>query len=230
MKPRNTYDECADQYVAMVQERNECFDSDPLAPAFFDLIGDVDGLKALDAGCGEGFVARELTARGAEVTAIDISAPLVKVGRSKDAEGKIDYRVCDLSEPLPEFEGHFDLVASHVVLNDVPDFRGFIRTIGSLTTPDARAVFSLNNPYSAFRREKATSYFASGEAVIYQGMAGVGVEVYYYHRTMEEYITAFRESGFLLRSLVDIPPPKDMPPHEKWNEIPPLMVLEFVKR
>ena len=230
MKPRNTYDECADQYIAMVEGLNESFDSDPLAPTFFDLIGDVRGLKVLDAGCGEGFVARVLTAQGAEVTAIDISAPLVEAGKSKDAEGKIDYRILDLSEPLPELEGRFDLIASHVVLNDVPDYRGFIRTIGSLATPNARAVFSINNPYSAFRREKATSYFASGEAVIYQGMAGIGVEVYYYHRTMEEYITAFRESGFLLRSLRDIPPPEDMPSREKWNEIPPRMVLEFVKR
>ena len=33
----------------------------------------------------------------------------------------IDFRVAGLSRPLPEFEGHFYLVAANYVLNDVPD-------------------------------------------------------------------------------------------------------------
>lgn len=231
MSLRNTYDENADQYLAMVKDRSETvFESDPLAVAFFDVIGDVAGQRVLDAGCGEGFVARVLNSHGACVTAMDISRPLVDVARSKDSEATIDYRVHDLSSPLPELEGQFDLVASHLVLNDVPDYLGFISTIASLMSPTAKAVFSLNNPYSAVLREKASSYFASGEAVIYQGMAQSGVEVYYYHRTLEDYVTALRDSGLLLRSLKDVPPSTDMlPRRDKWNTVPFLMVLECVK-
>lgn len=52
------------------------------------------------------------------------------------------------------------------------------------------------------------------------------VEVYYFHRTMEEYIDEFSENGFLLRQLKDL---KYHDPDHKWNKIPYLMVLEFVK-
>ena len=65
--------------------------------------------------------------------------------------------------------------------------------------------------------------------MIYQGMAQAGVEVYYYHRTMEEYIDVFGKHGFLLRSLKDIRPDHDALNRERWNTIPFLMVLEFVK-
>ena len=229
-KKRNTYDQFAQEYSAVFGSRDENGlegDSKP----FFDLIGEVEGLHVLDAGCGEGFVARVLSTRCAKVTAIDISKPLVEIGRSKDPEGQIDFRVADLSQPLPDSESRFDLVVSNYVLNDVPDYKGFIRTLASVTKPGGRLVFSLNNPYSAVSRKKASSYFGTGTSVLYQGMAEAGVKVYYYHRTMSEYIDAFRENGLLLRTLVDLPPHTDDPgnPRSKWHNVPFLMVIELVR-
>ena len=46
------------------------------------------------------------------------------------------------------FENHFDLIASHMVLNDVPDYRGFINTICTTLKSQGRAVFSLNKMVS----------------------------------------------------------------------------------
>lgn len=228
---RNTYDAFVQPYADLVRIRETTYQNDADLKQFFALIGDVRGLDVLDAGCGEGFVARILSARGARVTAVDISAPLVELGRSKGSESPIDFRVADLSHPLPEFDGHFDLVAGNYVLNDVPDYRGFIATIASVTKPGGRLVLSLNNPYSAVSREKASNYFDSGAAVVYQGLAQAGIEVYYYHRTMAEYVSAFRENGLLLRSLVDIPPQTDDPEERrnKWNMVPFLMVMELIK-
>ena len=230
MMKRNTYDQFAQEYSAVFGSRDEnslAADSRP----FFDLIGEVEGQHVLDAGCGEGFAARVLISRGAKVTAIDVSKPLVEIGRNKDPEGQIDFRVADLSQPLPDFGDRFDLVVSNYVLNDVPDYKGFIRTLASFTKPGGRLVFSLNNPYSAVFREKASSYFESGTSVLYQGIANAGVKVYYYHRTMTEYIDAFRENGLLLRTLVDLPPHTDHPgnPRSKWHNVPFLMVIELVR-
>ena len=227
---RNTYDQFAQRFDEVFGSRDEN-DLEGDSKLFFDLIGDVDGLRVLDAGCGEGFAARVLSARGAKVTAIDISGPMVKIGREKDPQGQIDFQIADLSQPLPHFERRFDLVVSNYALNDVPDYRGFIRTLASVAKAGARLVFSLNNPYSAVFREKASSYFESGTAVLYQGMANAGVEVYYYHRTMTEYVNAFRKNGLLLRTLVDLPPGTDDPdePRSKWHNVPFLIVIELVK-
>lgn len=229
---RNTYDEVATQYVEMVQSRDETdFSEEPVAAYFYETIGRVEGLRVLDAGCGEGYVSRILTSRGATVTGIDISRPLVEMGRSKDPNNEIDFRVRNLSEPIPELAGHFDLIASNMVLNDVPDYLGFISTICTTLKPGGCAIFSLNNPYSAVPREKVENYFDSGTSIFYQGMADAGVTVYYYHRTLEEYITAFRDNGLLLRTLKDVKPTQKMRnnSHKHWYKFPFIMILEFIK-
>jgi hypothetical protein len=41
----------------------------------------------------------------------------------------IDYRVGDLSGPLPNLGGRFDLIASHLALNDGQDHEGFARSL-----------------------------------------------------------------------------------------------------
>ena len=229
MNMSNTYDEFSDEYVAMVSSRDEDEPWQALDRALFKTIGDVEGLCVLDAGCGEGYVSRVLEKRGADVTAVDVSQNLVDRGRK--VGGQIDYLVADMSLGLPGLEDHFDLVASHFVLNDVPNYIGFINTIGSVTKAGGRAVLSFNNPYSAVTRQKAESYFDSGTAVIYQGMSTIGVNVYHYHRTMSEYMKAFSDAGFLLRTLAEPEPGPEEPDdrRDRWLKVPFQIVTEFVK-
>lgn len=66
----------------------------------------------------------------------------------------------------------------------------------------------MNNPYSLVVRGHITDYFAaSGQAVPYRGLAEAGVKVHFYHRTLEEYLTASFAAGFQLQQLVDVPTP-----------------------
>src|SRR5438034_8455078 len=54
-----------------------------LMPRMLAMLGDVRGKNILDLGCGEGGYARELANRGAQVTAVDGSARLIEVARSR---------------------------------------------------------------------------------------------------------------------------------------------------
>lgn len=54
------------------------------------------------------------------------------IAREKDPTNRIAYQVFDLSQPLPMYEQRFDLIVSHFVMNDVPDYRGFLNTLGSV--------------------------------------------------------------------------------------------------
>ncbi|GAC1345986.1 MAG: class I SAM-dependent methyltransferase [Ktedonobacteraceae bacterium] len=205
----NRYDEFALKYAELVAAREEAgIDHDQITPRFLKILGDVSGLITLDAGCGEGYFSRILALRSARVTGIDIAAPLIDIARAKDAEGTITYQVADLSQPLPEYQNHFDLIVSHLVLNDVYDYRGFLSTLGSVARPGGRLVLSLNNPYSYLVRSHITNYFDSGKAFPYRGMAEEGVKVHFYHRTLEEYLDACLSAGFQLQHLVDIPTPE----------------------
>jgi SAM-dependent methyltransferase len=230
------YDAYAREYAPSVAWR-ECggAEDDPfgILPPMLDLLGDLSSQRVLDAGCGEGYLARVLAACGARVTGIDISPRLVEQAREKSPDGAIAYRVADLSHPQPELAGSFDVVASYLVLNDVPDYLGFARTIGGVLSPGGRAVLAFNNPYYGFLSRHVNDYFDSGRVSPYRGLWSAGIKVYYYHRTMEEYLDAFLSSGLRLTKLADLASlAYDHPPHAivpEGDRFPRFMLLGFVK-
>ena len=230
------YDDYADEYAAYVAWREQAGpDADPfgLLLPLLDLLGDVAGRQVLDAGCGEGYLARWLAARGAHVTGIDLSARLIALARAKDPGGSIDYQVADLSQPLPSAAGRFDAVASYLVLNDVRDFRGFAATLAASLAPGGRLVLALNNPYSAVTDRHVTDYFDSGAVSRYRGLWQAGIRAHYYHRTLEDYLDAFLAGGLRLAKLADMPaladthgPDAYLPPGGRF---PRFMLLAFSK-
>lgn len=233
----NTYDRYADQYAQMIDEREPGTFSpyhDLVVPCLLERAGDVAGLDVLDAGCGHGHVARILSDRGARVVAVDVSPRLIDIARAVDPETAIEYQVRDLSHPLPGYARQFDLAISNLVIDDVPDYCGYISTLGQVVRSGGRVVVSMNNPYSAVMRDKVEHYYDSGSAVEYQGMASRGVRVYYYYRTMEEYIAAFVEAGFSVRHYSDVDPRRaqtSVPRErlERYQHFPFFTILELVR-
>jgi 2-polyprenyl-3-methyl-5-hydroxy-6-metoxy-1,4-benzoquinol methylase len=240
--PRTSaYDQYAAEYAAYVTTREETgLDADPfgLLPPLLELLGDVAGQDVLDAGCGEGYLARILAARGARVTAVDLAPRLVELARAKPADGPtspIDYRVADLSEPRPELAERFDAVGSYFVLNDVEEYRGFAQTLARALKPGGRCVLAFNNPYDYIvRRGLGSVYFATGAAHPC-GLSSVGVPVSFYHHTLAEYVDAFLAAGLHLTRIVDVDHPRiaalrasgePVPPGE---QLPRFMVLAFAK-
>jgi 2-polyprenyl-3-methyl-5-hydroxy-6-metoxy-1,4-benzoquinol methylase len=230
----NPWDEYAVEYANWVAQREhagpEALAADPILSRLLACLGDVAGREVLDACCGGGFLSRLLATRGAHVTGVDISPRLVEMARRRDQVGAVDYRIADLSRPLPELAERFDVVASYMALNDVADYRGFAATLAAVAKPGARVALAFNNPYSFLVRGEGhvTDYFASGGRGIYGGMSShLGGTVRYYHRTLEEYLDAFLAAGLRLVKLADVahrpaPPPGDC-------RFPFIMVLAFDK-
>ena len=226
----NPWHEHADAYAEVVAGREERSGTDPLVARLLECLGDVAGRDALDAGCGEGFLARLMAARGARVTGIDVSPRLVELARGRPGADAIDYRVADLSQPLPELAGRFDRIGSMLVLNDVPDHRGFAANLAGMARPGARAALAFNNPYSFPHRGEGHvhDYFASGTRGVYGGMSKLlGDEVRYHHRTLEEYLDAFLAAGWRLAKLADVAHVAPPPPGER--RFPFFVVLAFDK-
>lgn len=239
---QNTYNQVADfyaQYLRDMEQEPFSFYHHLVVPQLLETVGNIQGQTVLDAGCGVGTVAIQLAEMGALVTAIDVADRSIELAQEQYPHPNITYRAHDLSQSLPEYEGMFDIVASNLVLNDVPDYQGFIATIGRVLKSGGRAVLSINNPYSAVIREKVVNYFDSGQVTLYN-MAKEGVAVYYYHRTMEEYMTTFRDQGFLLRTLRDVRVSEEIattlpqryaaiPYADRYHRFPFFMILEFMK-
>lgn len=237
MRPRtDVYNDYAAQYAEYITRGSgESKQHDPfgLIPRMVGLLGPVNERQMLDAGCGEGILARELQRRGARVVAADIAGSLVEFGKAQDTAGRIEFHVRDLSQPIPEWRERFDAIGSRFVLNDVPDYVGFISTLATVLKPGGRAVFAFNNPYSAVLRGKVADYFETGTVRPYDRLWGEGIAVFHYHRTMAEYLDAFLGSGFDMLRLIDIPrvwAPEEGPPPPAPTVVPFLMILSMQKR
>jgi len=70
----------------------------------------LEGLRALDVGCGLGDNAEALAAAGARVTAFDLVERAVDWARRRFPQSAVDYRVADLFEAPSEWRGAFNLV------------------------------------------------------------------------------------------------------------------------
>jgi 2-polyprenyl-3-methyl-5-hydroxy-6-metoxy-1,4-benzoquinol methylase len=232
-----TYDEYVTEYARYVEKREASGAEDRelgILPVFLELLGEIAGKRVLDAGCGDGYLARILASRGATVTGIDIGPRLIDRARALDPDSRIDYRVANLSQP-PRFEpGQFQAIGSYMVLNDVEDHVGFARTIGRVLETGGVAVIAMNSPYAyVLRKGLAADYFASNKPLP-SGLAATGINVAFYHRTLGEYLDAFFAAGLRLTKLEDVDYPwvaaeRAAGHAPRGEELPHFLVLRFTK-
>jgi 2-polyprenyl-3-methyl-5-hydroxy-6-metoxy-1,4-benzoquinol methylase len=74
----STYDENADFWVQIIRGNHDRYRTNLTNNAVLNAIGPADGLKVVDAGCGEGYMARELASQGADVLGVDSSTNLIE--------------------------------------------------------------------------------------------------------------------------------------------------------
>jgi 2-polyprenyl-3-methyl-5-hydroxy-6-metoxy-1,4-benzoquinol methylase len=237
MKEQNTYDEHAAEYAQMI-DKDDILGPELVIPKLLEYALPVVGQRVLDAGCGEGRISRALHDMGAEVVGIDVSRNLVNMADERREDREIKYLNLDLSDAVPvEYANTFDLVVSNLVIDDVPDYIGFIKAVCTMAKKNSRIVLSKNNPYSAVIRGKVDDYFDSGHSSEYAGMASAGVHVTYYHRTLEEYVSEFSSHGFYVSRMSDLDPSGVLSTgggerselYARYRHFPFLMVLEFTR-
>lgn len=235
---QNTYEQFADDYARGFEQPRTTghdFVRDVVIPRLIEVAGSVDGLHVLDAGCGEGILSRSLVGKAKGIVGIDIVPQFITYARQRDHTQHIAYELHDLSTPLPHYANTFDLIVSNLVLNDVANYTGFIDTLSSVLKAGGRIVLSMNNPYSALLREKVNNYFDSDAVAQY----GFGPALYF-HRTMEEYMSAFHQAGLLLRRLYDLQMTEEIVAHlpernrsfswyPYYHRFPFMLILDLIK-
>jgi 2-polyprenyl-6-hydroxyphenyl methylase / 3-demethylubiquinone-9 3-methyltransferase len=107
----------------------------------------LEGLDALDIGCGGGLVAEPLARMGATVTGIDAGADVIAAARAHALGQRlsITYMADDLAELAARAPGGFDLVTCLEVVEHVSDLTSFMDSIARLLKPEGLLVFSTPN-------------------------------------------------------------------------------------
>lgn len=107
----------------------------------------LEGLAALDVGCGGGLVAEPLARMGARTVGIDAGEQVITVAREHaEAQGlSIDYRAGDVVELARNFPRQFDLVTCLEVVEHVADRPAFLAALHDLLKPGGLLIFSTPN-------------------------------------------------------------------------------------
>lgn len=116
------------------------------------------GSRALDVCCGTGDLAFRLAKAGANVLAVDFSAPMLEVARARQCEGEPRFLRGD-AQQLPFADGSFDIVTVGYGLRNLADWQVGLREMVRVAKPGARLlVLDFGKPPNAFWRNVYYTY------------------------------------------------------------------------
>ncbi len=110
---------------------------------FHNIIGDVNGLKVLDFGCGTGWMGIALAKSGAEVYGIDISAELIKKALQLAERERLSDKICFHEMPAEKLafpNDYFDVIFGSAILHHT-DVKIAMQNILRVLKPEGRAIF-----------------------------------------------------------------------------------------
>jgi len=203
---RAFWNRVADDWLVQVGtagDTNRILNSDPVLWAF---AGDVAGLTVLDAGCGTGYLSKQLSDRGAHVIGIDFAERMIAIALEQYPD--IDFRVDSCAELRTVNDAQIDLVIANYVLMDTPDLQGTMHAFNRILRAGGAAVVVFSHP--CFPQGRATitgngeisyhwnsSYFDRGKRVD-PPWGHFTSDFIWFHRPLSDYWKAFNASGFVV--------------------------------
>ena len=119
----------------------------PLRANYINKKSPIDGLKVLDVGCGGGLLAEALDAKGAKVTAIDVTDANIEVAKlhAKKMQVDINYKLITAEDLAKKESKSYDVVSCLEVIEHVPDPGQLIKACADLLRPDGQMFLSTLN-------------------------------------------------------------------------------------
>ena len=181
-------------------DSNRILNSDPV---LWQLAGEVAGRDVLDAGCGTGYLSRQLAERGARVRGVDLSPNMIEIARRYAPD--LDFAVDSCSGLATVADAAVDLVVANYVLMDTPDLDAAVASFYRVLRPGGAAVLVFSHPcfpQGDVQAARASisynwpfSYFEETRRVD-PPWKHFSDEFIWFHRPLSVYWQAFRRAGF----------------------------------
>lgn len=182
-------------------------------PAVIELCGALDGVAAVDLGCGEGYCTRLLKKGGAgDVLGMDISGGMIALARAEEQRAPLGIRYAQADAGRSTLTAQsLDLVTAVFLFNylSVQDTRACMKEVARALRPGGRFVFSVPHPFFPFlRAPEAPFYFAFDTNDYFEARDrrfpgkiwkrdGTSLEVQVVHKTFEDYFEGLKDAGFV---------------------------------
>jgi len=151
---KKQWNEGAKSWVEFVRSGKNYYSEYLNGPALKRMIGDVEGKKVLDIGCGEGYFSRFFAKTGAEVTGIDLSDALVKAAVDEEERHPlgIKYFAADAANLNMLKSESFDIAFCYMALLDIRNYEGAISEVSRVLKTRGRFVVLMEHPcFTLFR-------------------------------------------------------------------------------
>lgn len=169
------------------------------------LLGDVDGTRAIELGCGGGQFGLALARNGADVTGVDISKRQLAHARENAARTgqEIEFIQASVTDVPMVADESYELAFSAFAFQWVEDLGACFEEAYRVLEPEGRLVFSVDHPF--YRHldpdsgELAASYFADSPRREYS--EAFDAEMVIYRRKVSDIVQALLGAGFTVEAL-----------------------------
>jgi ubiquinone/menaquinone biosynthesis C-methylase UbiE len=213
----------AEWYDAHLELNDDTYHAKVIFPNLIRILGDVHGKKVLDLACGQGMFSRELRAKGAFVTGVDLGKELIEIAESKNESikekgtHKIVYHVTSADDLYMIKDATVDSVVCVLALQNIEQLSKTISEVSRVLTNTGSFVFVLNHP--SFRNPRKSGWgYNDSENIQYRRVDGYMSEsniridmtpgspsnkkwTISFHRPLQVYMKALSKSGFAITRL-----------------------------
>ncbi|MDA2921837.1 class I SAM-dependent methyltransferase, partial [Patescibacteria group bacterium AH-259-L07] len=217
--PKAEWDKVAEWWDTEAGDAGVWHQQNDIDPVIFNILGSVKNKKIIEIGCGNGYFARLLAKRGADVTAIDLSSKLLTFAIAKEEHKPlgIKYLIRDAANLRDLKSKSFDIGISNMSLMDIADTESAIKEMSRVLKRGNRFIFSITHPVFCDSRQQwviikegGKKYFARAINKYLSSTAekhtlwASGVKSTQYHRSVETYLRYLRSANFLISDFKEI--------------------------
>lgn len=208
-----------------------------LIPAVVKAIGNCQGKRCIDVGCGSGYLTSILAEKASFVVGVDLSVKMIRIAKEENRHlPNVEFFQSSIEAFSSGYSGpRFDVVVAHMSLMTAPYLGKVIDAIHTLLTSNGTFVFSITHPwfwnqYRKLEREEDFSYWKAhaqkAKFVISLEENGLPKHTTHYHRPLEYYMKQLYKSGFVIESMAEPLPSHEVHrlyPH-KWH-VPRFLIV-----